>query len=87
MIQQTVSITLTINVLANLQIITQSLPAATVGKQYSELLIATGGVAPYSWTAQGLPPGLNLTPGGVLIGIPQVAGSYSPTITVTDAGQ
>ncbi|MDF1490374.1 hypothetical protein [Tessaracoccus caeni] len=43
-----------------LEIETKSLPAATVGVAYSRTLTATGGSAPYTWKATGLPAGLSL---------------------------
>ncbi|WP_349257827.1 putative Ig domain-containing protein [Iamia sp.] len=44
-----------------LAITTTSLPAATVGQPYAATLTATGGRAPYTWTAAGLPSGLSLS--------------------------
>lgn len=70
---------------AALQITTGSLPAATVGVPYSQLLTATGGTTPYAWTAVGdLPPGLTLA-GSAISGTPSASGSFSFTIQVADA--
>ena len=53
---------------------------------YSQTLAATGGTAPYSWTATGdLPPGLALA-GGVISGTPTAPGSFSFTVQASDAG-
>ena len=62
------------------------LPQAKEGAAYYATLGATGGRPPYTWTATGLPPGLTLSPGGVLSGTPVVgsAGNYSFAITVAD---
>lgn len=47
---------------------------------------AVGGVPPYIWDASGLPPQLILDPNsGQLAGTATTAGSFSPTITVTDS--
>lgn len=80
------TITLTLVVSPQLQIITGSLPPATVGTAYSVQLNATGGQAPYNWSATGLPPGLTCSPTGLISGTPTGSGgTFSPTITVTDS--
>lgn len=56
-----------------------------VGMPYADQqLSATGGVAPYTWTATGLPAGLTLSSDGVLSGTPTEAGTTETTFTVTD---
>ncbi len=46
---------------------------------------ATGGQAPYSWSAAGLPAGLDIDAGtGEVSGTPTAAGSSDVTVTVTD---
>ena len=68
-----------------------SLPAATANALYSQSITATGGTAPYAFTLSSgtLPPGLTLSPGGpssaLLAGTPTTAGSFTFTITATDA--
>jgi hypothetical protein len=42
-------------------------------------------VAPFVWSAAGLPPGLSLSSSGVLSGIPTQSGNYVFTLTVTDS--
>ncbi len=66
---------------------TSPLPAATAVTAYAETLAATGGTAPYSWTATGLPAGLTLDPAtGALSGTPKTAaGAVTIDVTVTDA--
>lgn len=68
----------------------QTLPTATVGVPYSHQLMATGGTLPHTWSAililLGLPPGLTLSPSGVLSGTPTTAGTPSFTVQVQDAG-
>src|SRR5262249_52408811 len=63
-------------------------PPGTVGQSYSYALApaVSGGTGAYTFTATGiLPPVLNLGPGGVLAGIPKIAGTYSFQLTVTDS--
>lgn len=64
-------------------------PNATQYETYtSPVLTAMYGTAPYTWTATGLPTGLNLSSnsGGsiTITGEPQVSGTFSFTVTVTD---
>src|ERR1700693_4236569 len=64
------------------------LPRAKEGTQVNFALQASGGVSPYTWTATGLPAFLSLSTAGLLSGTPPAggsAGSYSFSITVTDA--
>ncbi len=65
---------------------TVTLPTATQAAGYSASLAATGGLAPYSWTAtSALPAGLSMTAAGNLSGTPTTAGSSSFTVQVADA--
>jgi hypothetical protein len=63
------------------------LPAGITGTAYSTTLAASGGTSPYAWalTSGAMPPGLDITGGGVISGTPLLAGTYVFTITVTDA--
>lgn len=63
---------------------TRSLPSRQINTFYSAPLSASGGIAPYSWSTSPLPSGLTLT-GNVISGTPTTAGTYSVTVTVTDA--
>jgi hypothetical protein len=73
------------------QIVTASLPDSKVGNAYPPTqLQAAGGVQPYSnWTWSSgwpsLPPGLSLSPTGVIAGMPTKAGTYGFTVSVTGA--
>ncbi|WP_426514168.1 ExeM/NucH family extracellular endonuclease [Dactylosporangium sp. McL0621] len=60
--------------------------SATVGTAIAPLtLAASGGTAPYTWTADGLPAGLSISSEGVVTGTPGAAGSSSVSVTATDA--
>jgi hypothetical protein len=69
-----------------LQITSTVATTGTVGTAYNFQLEATGGVPPYSWNAtpSTLPAGLALSTAGVVSGTPTVAGSFNPSIAVTD---
>jgi hypothetical protein len=62
-----------------------ALPAGAVGAPYSQVLSASGGITPYLWVANGLPPGLTLAQNGTLSGIPTTAGTYAFDTSVIDA--
>ncbi len=67
---------------------TTALPTAIIGASFNQILSATGGLAPYSWSvAVGSPPaGLNLNSAtGEISGAPIETGTYSFTVQVTDA--
>jgi hypothetical protein len=69
-------------------ITTTSLPAGQVTVAYSQPILYTGGVSPYTWSifSGNLPDGLTLNSGtGQITGTPTVAGTFSFVIQVTDA--
>ncbi|MGE5644713.1 MAG: putative Ig domain-containing protein [Acidobacteriota bacterium] len=71
---------------APLGITTASLPAGTVGTAYSAPLAALGGAPPYTWSATGLPGGLNLdAASGLIAGTPTQAGPAHVTVNVADS--
>lgn len=57
----------------------------TVGSAVSLQLSASGGAAPYTWTATGLPSGTSISSTGLVTGTPTTAGTDSVTATATDA--
>jgi Zn-dependent metalloprotease len=58
----------------------------TVGTAISNLtLSASGGTAPYTWTATGLPAGLSISTAGVVSGTPTIATTYNVTVIATDS--
>ena len=87
---QSASQTLSLNVGAApaLTITTTVLPDATEFQPYSQQLVAAGGTPPYSWigTAGAFPPGLTLSSGGLISGVPTASGPFSFTVQVTDSG-
>lgn len=65
-----------------------SLPNGAVGTPYNQVVSATGGTAPYTFviSSGALPTGLLLNPTtGAITGTPTTAGTFTFTITATDA--
>ncbi|MEO8349609.1 MAG: choice-of-anchor L domain-containing protein [Acidobacteriota bacterium] len=64
-----------------------ALTPATVGVPYGHQFGASGGTGPYGFavTAGALPSGLTFTSAGLLAGTPSEAGTFSFTVTATDA--
>jgi Putative Ig domain len=59
---------------------------AEVGIPVRSALTASGGTAPYTWSAIGAPPvGLKVTPTGAITGVPKRAGTYTINARVVDA--
>jgi len=71
-----------------LTIVNSSFPTGAVGQNYAQALTASGGIAPYTWAANGqIPPGLVFNSVGTISGKPTVGGTYPFTLIVTDARQ
>ncbi|MBD2722084.1 T9SS type A sorting domain-containing protein [Hymenobacter sp. BT189] len=64
-----------------------TLPNATAGSPYSQVITASGGTAPYTFavSAGALPAGLALAAGGTLAGTPTASGTFNFTVRATDA--
>jgi len=65
------------------------LPDADLTQEYSQMLLASGGTAPYIWalgSGSALPDGLSLSAAGLISGIPTTAGSSTFTVAVHDSG-
>ncbi len=76
--------------LSALTITTTSLPAGTAGATYSSQVAASGGTAPYTYSATSLPGGLSInSSNGAITGTPAQSsiGTASATIKVTDSTQ
>ena len=73
---------------ADLAILTMSLPSGQTGAAYSQTLLATGGVTPYTWSIVGgsLPTGLSLgSSTGTISGTPTTAQTANFTVRVADS--
>ena len=66
---------------------TGTLPGGFAGATYANLVPTTGGTRPttFAVTAGALPPGLTLTSDGTAAGVPTAPGTYTFTVTATDA--
>jgi Putative Ig domain len=72
---------------SSVSVTTTTLPGAKVGTAYSATLQATGGTAPYTWTAAPgmlgtIPPGLTLNTSGTITGTPTEPGPFNSLLFV-----
>ena len=75
----------TFAVVADLAIAAGPVSQGRVHSAYAAQVRATGGEAPYKWTATGLPPGLSIgAASGKISGKPKAKGTFAATVTVTD---
>ena len=78
--------TLSLTILpAALVVNTATAPPGTVGSAYSLTIQVSGGTAPYTFSATGLPEGLTISGGGVIGGTPTAPGTSTVVVTVKDA--
>jgi hypothetical protein len=71
---------------SQLEVSTTALPNASMNSPYSAQLSATGGMAPYTWSASGeLPAGLNMSSTGAIAGTPTATGQSMLSLTVKDS--
>jgi uncharacterized protein YhjY with autotransporter beta-barrel domain len=80
--------TVSVSAAPTLSITPASLPGGLQNLAYTtQNITAAGGTGPYTYTVStgALPAGLTLTNAGVLSGTPTAAGSFSFTVTATDA--
>jgi hypothetical protein len=79
------------SLLRPLQIVTTSLPAATMSQSYNTTLKAAGGIPPYSWNVSAtsqLPGGISLNAQtGTLSGAATVAGTFNVTVGLKDSAK
>jgi hypothetical protein len=64
-----------------------TLPNGALSTPYSQILAATGGATPYTWTliSGALPAGLTLSPSGQISGTPTSAGTSNFTVQSSDS--
>jgi len=78
--------TYNLSVVEPLKVVRPAASSAEIGLPFSIVVKATGGRAPYTWSATGLPSGFTLDAAtGVISGIPSVLSSAPVKVTVTDA--
>ena len=77
----------TLTVIDPLVLLTTSMPNGALNEPYSDNLLVSGGVPPYTFTLTGqLPAGLSLnSSSGLISGIPTVAGLTNAGITIVDS--
>ncbi len=79
------SVSLSLVVSNVVDITTVELGPATVDTSYTTNLTASGGTAPYTWSAVNLPAWLTMEADGTLWGTPTEAGEFTFPITVNDS--
>ena len=87
LIQPLTEVTATDSVASPVKIQTAALPSNTfVGKPMLDFkMSASGGQAPYSWFANGLPPGLKMSIDGTISGTPTQLGNFTVNFSVMDS--
>jgi hypothetical protein len=72
----------------SLIVATLAAPNGQLGTAYSLQLQAVGGTAPYTWTLDSgsLPPGLGISPSGLITGTPTALGSFTFRVKAVDSG-
>lgn len=62
-----------------------ALPSASYGAAYNSSVSASGGTAPYSFSASGLPSGLTMSSAGAITGTPSSCGPFTLHVTAVDS--
>lgn len=76
----------TVAQVADLAVLTSSLPFGQVGVPYAASAAAAGGAGGNTWSASGLPPGLSIDPlSGQIAGTPSATGTSAVALHVADA--
>jgi alpha-tubulin suppressor-like RCC1 family protein len=74
----------TLAIVAELGVLTNTLPAGQVGVPYHASAVAAGGTGPYSWGAGLLPPGLSIDTAGQISGTPTAPGATNIVLSASD---
>jgi hypothetical protein len=77
-------VTITVNQFTTLS--NTSPPRPVVGTPYDFTLVPFGFVGPLTWSATNMPPGLSVNASGHIVGTPTTAGTYTPSVVMTDTG-
>ncbi|MBG0764613.1 MAG: S-layer homology domain-containing protein, partial [Tissierellales bacterium] len=64
---------------------TDELPDGIEGEEYEFQLEGDGGREPYTWDAEGLPEGLEISEDGEILGTPEEAGTFNVKIELLDS--
>jgi hypothetical protein len=64
---------------------TDELPDGVEGQEYEYQLEGEGGREPYTWDAEGLPEGLEISEDGEISGVPEEAGNFNVKIELLDS--
>ncbi|MDW7669398.1 MAG: S-layer homology domain-containing protein [Bacillota bacterium] len=63
----------------------EEFPEGIEGEEYEYQLEGNGGREPYTWNAEGLPEGLEITEDGQISGVPEEAGTFNVKIELLDS--
>jgi alpha-tubulin suppressor-like RCC1 family protein len=74
----------TLALVAELAVLSNTLPAGQVGVPYHASAVSAGGTPAFSWSASGLPAGLSIAPDGQISGTPTSAGASNVVLRVSD---
>jgi Putative Ig domain/Putative binding domain, N-terminal/Viral BACON domain len=72
-----------IGIVSPARLITSQLPGASIGVPYSQQLQAISATT-LTWSVSGLPAGMNITPGGLVMGTPTESGYFDIVVTASD---
>jgi hypothetical protein len=83
----TITLTVTTITCPTITLLPSQLPTDTLGRSYSQIVAANGGVSPYVYSISSgyLPDGIDLSSSGIISGSPTKVGTFSFTIMVHDS--